>query len=1391
MASVSISSANGLYSFDTIAHLVDDLLSRSDRRRSHALFLIDHDALDGINDRFGRATGDAVIAHTERVLPSVFRATDLVARTYDDEFIVLMKDVSSLDAIECIAGLVLQLLRHPCAAGEDAFEATVTIGVAMAEGPIPSMFAELYDNACSALAEAKRSRRHRFVIFDSEGKRANGTYGFERLVNSATPNIRPFLDAIGNGGVLLRAESGRQLVPLFFSDSFLALLGGMSREEAQRIFGEGYFAGIHEDDRARVREELDEALASGSSLRTIARMRAAGGGYLWVSINMAPERDEDGRIDAFAAHTSVDKLAGRLDYAAASIEEPASEDAVVGYFSLAFKDGKPTVFRLYDDQARELLFLEAGGIVDALVDKGFVHRDSLGVAQKQFRDIEEGRQGPGALVLFRDSAEGGFNWVRFSYLVTYLSDGSPVRASGSIRSMPQAVSVEGRYRRESKLFEIVAPRLLFAMRADLVTGEVEQMLSSIPIDGASDYDALVERAVEQFCYVDDMQAAVKSLCRDNLVGRASQSVFQLTRELRREDKGRIRWTSAVAHLVKHPATHHLMAFVYVADIERRHLEVSFASSLVRPNDATGLYTPEAIERVVAAVQSADTTENPFAAVVAVRVATPLNVRALLSAESVSSGQIYLGQQLALALAQECLVARDGSDGFLLLFPRIDSEGWLRQRLDRAVSDIRRSYVDGRGKSHPIVLACGYSVERLRDMLFKDAVSRARSACRVNDAQPEGSIWSFDERLGILRDELMPGPGRSLRVLSSDEASRALTGAERAALDEAMRAMIVSDSFDEAVDNVLSILGGLYRAHRVFVVAYLEGGMISGLHEWCGAGAQPIIGQMVGRPIKEYTALLSSLNALSPVLMEREHERGRGADGHTLPRWNFIAYPIVKQELCVGFICVDNPSSYEHDVALIGEVVDLLIHLRDKSGLAHSQTLRTRDKLTGLPGKLAFERNVLSFDTTMFHSVAALRVGLEPIYTLEGERNDEAEDRFLMYTARNLCGLFPLDSVYRTDDLELTCICTNMSYDAFNARTTRMAAIMRQGARAGFALCDAWSDDMPSLSKLLEEAATSVYGDRSILFPKERLAVPDEPHPLRSSFDGDRFSIRLQPQVNLATGRVIGSEALARCTTPEGESVPPAEFVPRLEAEGNVSKLDYFVFEKVLSTMAQWKEDGLNPLPVSVNFSRQTVLDPSFVASVLALASRYDVPEQMIEIEITESMGLFKNVELRRAMETLRGQGFRFALDDLGSEYSTMSAMSELPFDTVKLDRLLVKRFADEPLSRSIVEGIARACEKNGIRCVAEGVEQPSYIEPLREMGCQYGQGYCFARPMAVEQFAEEYLAHAAGAGDSPRAGEGTIEAAGATAIAPAASAAPIGATASASPVAAGAPCTSR
>ena len=1348
MASFSLSSATGLYAFDTIERLVNDLLTQSDQKRTHALFVVDHDALDAINAKYGREAGDAVIMHTTQVLPAVFRSTDLVARTHDDEFVVLMKDVSSLDAIECISGLILQLLRCPCGTAKDPLEATVTVGVATSLGRRPRTFSDLYDNACIALHDAKRAKGHRFAIYDCDGKPAHGKFGFDRLVGASTPNLQPFLDTIGNGGVLLRAERGKRLKPQYFSDSFLALLGGMAREEALKVFGDDMVAGMHPNDQQRVREELAEAIETNSPLITIARMRAARDAYLWVSINMTWNRGEKGQIDAFASHASVESIVENYDYATTGLQRPPSESMTLFMFAVTFADGVPDGYQVFDGEGKRLADVEGASLPEALIEGGIIHRDSQASLDDFYRCLQEGNRYGGMLVLCRSAQDGVIHWARISFLMTYDDDGMPLRASGSIRELPHIATAQGRFFREEKLFESVGERLLRAVRADLTADVVEDIYpAGISTKGTS-YEALVASTVSKYCYADDAVEIARMMMRENVLKAIDDGMFQMSKEFRREDGGRIRWTSIVVHLVENPANRHMVGFVYIADIERRHVEVAFASAFAKPDKVSGLFTRDSLDRMVASLQCAETTENPLAAVAVIRVAMPADLRALLSAENANSGQVYLGQQLAVCLAQEGLVARYGADGFLVLFPRVDSESWVRLRVSEAIADLRKAYVDKEGNPHSIVLACGYCVEHVRAMRFRDAVARANSACRATDAEPTGSLRSFDERISLLRNRLKPGSGRSFRVISSEEAKRPFTGFEREAYDAAMRTLIMADSFDEGISGVLGILGQFYRAHRVFTVALLENGTISGLHEWHEMGAQPILGQMVARALKDYGALNDAAKAGAPVLVERTHSPQQGLGELSASIWRFIAFPIVKYGLCVGFMCVEDPRVNECDVVLVTELMPLLIHSRDKEGgTSPAIAGRTRDALTGLPNKLVFDRNAITFDPTMFHSVGVLRLGIERSYTMEGERDVNAEGQQLLYAARNLSGLFPLDSVYRTGELQLICVCTNMAYDAFNARTTRMVAIMRQRMRSGFALCDAWSDNMPSLTKLLEMAATSVYGDRSILFPEERSGAEAPVQP-RRVFDGDAFSIRLQPQVDLKTGEVIGSEALARCLTPDGELIPPSEFIPRMEAEGDISTLDYFVFEKALSTLSSWMERGLDPLPVAVNFSRKTVQDASFIASVLAIASRYDVPENLLEIEITESMGSFKSVQLRTAMDVLRDQGFRFALDDLGSEYSTLSAMSDLPFDTVKLDRLLVKRFIDDSMSSSIVEGIAHACEKNGIRCVAEGVEQPSYIEPLVSLGCQYGQGYCFARPMTVDQFTNEYLTRKDGAGDA-------------------------------------------
>ena len=181
-------------------------------------------------------------------------------------------------------------------------------------------------------------------------------------------------------------------------------------------------------------------------------------------------------------------------------------------------------------------------------------------------------------------------------------------------------------------------------------------------------------------------------------------------------------------------------------------------------------------------------------------------------------------------------------------------------------------------------------------------------------------------------------------------------------------------------------------------------------------------------------------------------------------------------------------------------------------------------------------------------------------------------------------------------------------------------------------------------------------------------------------------------------------------------------------------------ERALSYLERWREEGHELVPVSINFSRTTLLNPTSPAAALALKSHYpQLSEELLMIEITETAGDVGEETLSDAMNRFRQFGFRFALDDFGSRYANLSIFSNVKFNEIKLDRSLIRDLPGNPISRTLVQDIARICRDEGMRCVAEGVETEKQRQILIEAGCRCAQGYYYDRPMPAAMFESKYL----------------------------------------------------
>jgi diguanylate cyclase (GGDEF)-like protein/PAS domain S-box-containing protein len=235
-----------------------------------------------------------------------------------------------------------------------------------------------------------------------------------------------------------------------------------------------------------------------------------------------------------------------------------------------------------------------------------------------------------------------------------------------------------------------------------------------------------------------------------------------------------------------------------------------------------------------------------------------------------------------------------------------------------------------------------------------------------------------------------------------------------------------------------------------------------------------------------------------------------------------------------------------------------------------------------------------------------------------------------------------------------------------------------------------------------------------------------------------FVVHYQPIVDLDTGRVAGLEALVRWQHPVRGMIPPGHFIDVAEETGLIVPLGIWVLEQALATAAGWRSDGVGFDYVSVNVSARQFGADGFVDTVLAAVDRAGVPPDVLLLEITESLLLRDNDQVWADLNALRRTGIRIAIDDFGTGYSSLSYLRLFPVDVLKIDKSFIDEIVDSDQQRAVVEAMVHLAGALQLRIIAEGIETPAQHEVLSAMGCQYGQGFLFSRPMPVAD-AERWL----------------------------------------------------
>ncbi len=275
-------------------------------------------------------------------------------------------------------------------------------------------------------------------------------------------------------------------------------------------------------------------------------------------------------------------------------------------------------------------------------------------------------------------------------------------------------------------------------------------------------------------------------------------------------------------------------------------------------------------------------------------------------------------------------------------------------------------------------------------------------------------------------------------------------------------------------------------------------------------------------------------------------------------------------------------------------------------------------------------------------------------------------------------------------------------------------------------------------KMARSEKTQWVCDYDDTFKKRVLKEAEISNKMKAALINNEFKVFLQPKFSVHGGELVGAEALVRWIEADGNMMFPNDFIPLFERNGFIVEVDKFILQETCKAIDSWMQKGMGGLSVSVNCSRLNLNNPYYVDGVIAIADKYNVSHDLIEIELTESVAIENKNSIEKLFDDLHSAGFKISIDDFGAGYSSLGMLKDLHVDTLKMDRSFFADGNNKRRGDMLIDSIVKMSHNLGIYVVAEGIEKSDQVEMLKTMNCDVVQGYVHEKPMPLHEFESKY-----------------------------------------------------
>ena len=437
------------------------------------------------------------------------------------------------------------------------------------------------------------------------------------------------------------------------------------------------------------------------------------------------------------------------------------------------------------------------------------------------------------------------------------------------------------------------------------------------------------------------------------------------------------------------------------------------------------------------------------------------------------------------------------------------------------------------------------------------------------------------------------------------------------------------------------------------------------------------------------------------------------------------------------------------------IFSYLIKLRESDkAREHSEYAANYDELTGLMNFKCFKKRVVKYMETAFENDKF-------VFLIADFSNfSYINSRYGFHSGNEMLKSFAAAFTYFTDKIRFVCrveadkFCAIAEYsdtiiNEFETFTRRFSANeMLLGGNASFGIMTgACIPDMSSafdFDEIYDNVNLALKYSKAHSIPVCSIYKSEMREELNHTIEiaadakkalrNREFKVFFQPKVSVSHNRIVGAEALVRWIKPDGRVVTPDNFVPFLEKNGYIVKIDFFVYEEVCKYLRQRLDAGEPVVPISVNVSRVHMLTSDFIVHVMEIVRRYRIDPSLIELELTESVFIANEDDAIATMSILREKGFKVSIDDFGSGYSSLSLLKRMPVDVLKIDKGFFSGDHIEQKDGILLSSVIDMADRMNIDIICEGVETEEQVDFLRHSKCDTVQGFFYAKPIPVGDF---------------------------------------------------------